>query len=269
MTKDTTSAKQGKKLAQNAEKLSKKRKISSPTDMRLLHPDAGEFALILMAGQLRFYRKALMASIVVAGVSIFAAVQGFNREEVEPKYFAQQRDGTITNVVPLSEPFVDETGMRDWAEQCLIDTLSLSFVKTIQEVNTSLHRCYTDDGRMSVHRWLIEGKGQKDVHLGGTVYIPRDSQLANIITREIQMSASKLAAGKIVSIEPVVDPSTKRNVSRWMVRLPVVITKQEGRRGAGSGNFTVTAILRRVHDVDKPKGVAIDAFQIVSGANHV
>ncbi|BCL74010.1 hypothetical protein TUMSATVNIG1_59960 (plasmid) [Vibrio nigripulchritudo] len=193
---------------------------------------------------------------------IISSVMGM-KPDPKPETYGITESGEFREIKPLSSIEINLTSARSWAEDCIIESVELSFIKPIRRVNKILNKCFTPKGKLSYQEWLTKGESDTYLELGRTGKLPVDSELAQIISDRITYSASKRAPGRIREIKPVIDEETGESIARWKLTLPLILKKEESKEGSGTGSAYAEVTLIRTNATDFPYGVGIGSFVIV------
>lgn len=199
---------------------------------------------VLNLARLQFYKKyfgralvALIVALVVIGVLIAAFVVVKN-QKVEREYFAVDGQGRLTKIVGLGQPFVSDSRLLTWAQQCVTDANTYDFVNFQKQFQQN-SRCFTKDG------W--------DQFMTA---VERAGSLETVKTQ--RLVAQGIAAGASV----VLRKGLRRGVYTWEIEQPVTVTYQGGQAGRTSitQKILVTLTISRIPTYESEEGVGIAQY---------
>lgn len=218
--------------------------------------------IFLQADTIRWQRRFNLGLILVLVSSfVVIAILATNPDPI-PQSFAKDTKGRTIEIVATNELAISTTDLRLWTESCITNGLELSFVNPIKRINTILNTCFSQKGKNSYQDWLLKGTSNQKIHLGKAGSVYADSELGLIISKKITLSASPKAPGRIIEMKPIIDPNTNEMIERWQVSLPLLLRKEEGIKGAGTGSVVAVVTLTKNNSDDFPYGAAIDSFVI-------
>ncbi|KAG0189370.1 hypothetical protein DFQ28_003496 [Apophysomyces sp. BC1034] len=193
---------------------------------------------VLNLARLQFYKKyfgrvlvALIVALVVIGVLIAAFVVVKN-QKVEREYFAVDGQGRLTKIISLGQPFVSDSRLLTWAQQCVTDANTYDFVNFQKQFQQN-SQCFTKDG------W--------DQFMTA---VERAGSLETVKTQ--RLVAQGIAAGASV----VLRKGLRRGVYTWEIEQPVTVTYQGGQAGRTSitQKILVTLTISRVPTYESEEG---------------
>lgn len=232
----------------------------------ILEPGTLEYAVLNQAEQINWLKRHNLMSYAAILICLFVIFIKQDAELPPPTYFAQTPDGGFREIKPMSEPFTNTVEMRNWAEECIMKSLDISFSKKLSTVNELLNECYTGNGKIAYTTWLLSGKSKKKIRIPNgdrSIEISSDSEFAQVVDRKITMSASKIAPARIKEIKAKVVKG--ESFARWELQIPIVLEKLEGLEKRGHAKYTVKVELIRTTDQSKPKGISLDTWTLVRG----
>jgi len=184
----------------------------------------------------------------------------------DPKYFSIDTEGNFVEITPLDKEIINELGMRLWTEECITDSLELSFLNPVKRLTKILGKCFDAKGRTAYQVWLFTGDNNAPkIQVGRAGEIPSDSEMGIIMRKRQSMSASPKAPSRIRELPPLMDPDTGKAILQWEVTMPVIIRKESGTQGSGTGDIVVKVNLVRTNDKSFPKGVSIASWSVTAG----
>ncbi|MEV1705720.1 DotI/IcmL family type IV secretion protein [Pseudomonas aeruginosa] len=195
--------------------------------------------------RLQFYKKyfgkllsALIFSIALNFVTGGAFVWVKTRD-VEREYFGQDSvTGRLTQMVPLSEPFVSPQRLLDWTVECVGGANSYDFVHSQEQLQRN-SQCFTPDG-WSMFMEALDRSGNLDL----------------VKKQRLVTSAVPLAA-------PVVtNQGMRRGVWTWQIEVPFIVSFQGGQGGrtVATQKTLVTLLVTRVNPFESRDGLGIAQY---------
>lgn len=196
---------------------------------------------VLNLSRMGFYRNyfgmvlvTLLASICANAILVGAFVWVKN-QRVEREYFAVARDGTMTRMYPLGEPFRTDEQVLDWARRCATKANTYNFAE-YREQFTRAKSCFTNAGWDQFEAALVRA---------GSLDRVRNQRL--------------LAVGVPNGPGVIVKKGPRGGVYTWIIQQPVLVNYQGG--GAGrtvlAQNTLVEMTVTRVSTVDSEDGLGI------------
>lgn len=150
-------------------------------------------------------------------------------------------DGKLFYPVPLSDPFLTQAALLEWAVESVVSAYTFNFVN-YEQVITNSSIFFTKSGYQDYRRTIIE------------------SNIANSVDRnKYVLSVVPTNAPNILKEKP----TTEGNYS-WQLQFPITMSFQNVREVQKS-EWIVTMAIERVPLNDSPNGVAIAALIIRQG----
>ncbi|MEZ8240999.1 MULTISPECIES: hypothetical protein [Vibrio] len=251
-----------KKIAKNAEKVAARAndtiKFIQYTQQALIQ------SLLFQAETITSQRKTikmLILSVIVLSIGLVVAA---TREMPEAQVYGRDKNGHFYNLVPLNKNDVHLTNIRIWAETCVIDSLDLSFINTLNRINKILNSCFSDQGKKSYQNWLLAGTSDRTISFSNNSEIYADSELGMIIEDEVTLNASPKSPGRLREIQPITDGETGESIKRWELTFSILLRKQEGLKGSGTSTKVAKVIMSRTNNPAFEYGVSIDSYSLSS-----
>lgn len=196
---------------------------------------------VLNLSRMGFYRKyfglvllTLLASICGNAILVGAFVWVKN-QRVEREYFAVGRDGSLTPIIPLGEPFKTDDQVLDWARRCAAKANTFNFAE-YREQFTRAKACFTEAGWEQFEAALV-----------------RAGSLDRVQKQRL------LAVGVPNGPGVIIRKGKRGGVYTWIIQQPVLVNYQGGAAGRTvlAQNTLVEMTVTRVSTVDSEDGVGI------------
>lgn len=196
---------------------------------------------VLDLARLQFYKKyfgALLLTVLTAIVVIGGLVAAFvmvKNQKVEREYFAVDKQGRLTAIVPLGVPFVSDSKLLTWAQQCVTDANTYDFVNYQKQFQQN-SRCFTQAGWEQFMAAVERAKSLETV-------------------KSQRLVAQGVGAGAAV----VLRKGLRRGVYTWEIEQPIIVTYQGGQAGRTSitQRLLVTLTISRIPTFESEEGVGI------------
>ncbi len=197
---------------------------------------------VLSLARLQFYKKyfgaALLLGLLEAG-AIALLVGAFiwvKSHQAEREYFAvDSQTGRMIPLVPLSQPYLSDSALLTWAQQCITDANTYDFVNYQKQFQHNA-QCFTSQG------WA---QFMAAVERAGT--------LATVKAQRLVAQAIPSGATVITRAGPY------RGAYRWEIEQPITITYQGGQAGRVrlTQRLQVTLRIARIPTYQSKQGVGI------------
>jgi len=179
----------------------------------------------------------LSALLVILNLAQFFLAPG-------PKYFAQTPDLRITELVPLSEPYMTQEGLNTWVIGVVNKTLSLSFTSWKQKLSESQPDFFPK--AFSDYVTSMKTNGIIDLVEG----------------KFLVMNPSALAA-------PIMTNKglNEEGVMSWRMEFPVMISFESSQGVFTTQYLDVAAVVERVSVLENSRGVMIKQLILKPSTN--
>ncbi|MDH0342002.1 DotI/IcmL/TraM family protein [Chromobacterium haemolyticum] len=192
--------------------------------------------------RLAFYKKhfgqmviANMLATVVIGILVVGFVVVKN-QRVEREYFAvDSQTGRMTPIVPLSEPYITQSALLNWAQSCVNDANTFDFANYQSQFQKN-SQCFTPDGW---EQFMVA------IERAGTLETVKSQRLV----------ASAVSAGALV----ITREGLRKGAYTWQIEYPITVTYQGGQAGRTTitQKMLVTLMVSRVPTYEKKEAVGI------------
>ncbi len=170
----------------------------------------------------------LVAILILAGIISYMV---FNK--TKPVYFAQKEDLTITQMVPLDEPYLIDASVAQWAADCTRKTFSLDF-SHIQEDLSNARICYVQKAFEQLLK-VMEKEG-----------------IIDLIKTEHLNTEMTITTPAVVTKRGVVD-----GVMAWIIEFKFILSFFSSQGLANTQKMVAQVVVQRTKTTDYPKGVII------------
>lgn len=172
----------------------------------------------------------LLSNIICIGI-IFWVVS----HPTKPAYFATDNAGKITPLYSLSQPIISQSSLLEWASRATVTAYSYNFV----EYEKQLQRAsdfFTPRGWKNFNKALRSSRNLETV------------------------IAKKLVATAVPTGAPVIiNRGVLGGAYSWKVKMPILVNYQSASTRIQQ-SLVIIMIIKRVPNVNDPKGIAIDQF---------
>jgi len=182
----------------------------------------------------RMVKLVLLLLLIIA--ALVATICYMEITRPAPIYFATQRDGAIIQIIPLSQPYLNNQEVVDFATQAAVAAYSYDFKAFRQQLQTNVRPYFTGPAWTDFIKKLDES---------GTINAVR--------TRQLVVSATVLGKPAIIQ-EGLID-----NQYAWKVQLPLRIILQNADESFQE-ILEVDMIIKRISTLVNPAGVGIVSF---------
>ncbi len=197
---------------------------------------------VLNLARLQFYKKYFGTALLMAllEAAVIALLSGafiwVKSQQVEREYFAvDSQTGRIIPLAPLSHPYLSDSALLTWAQQCITDANTYDFVNYQKQFQRNA-QCFTAQGWKQF-----------------MVALERSGTLATVKTQRLVAQAIASGAAVITRSGPY------RGVYRWEIEQPVTVTYQGGQAGRVrlTQRLQVTLRIARIPTYASKQGVGI------------
>ncbi|WP_305910428.1 DotI/IcmL/TraM family protein (plasmid) [Methylomarinum sp. Ch1-1] len=178
--------------------------------------------------------KILMIIIICLLLSITGNAIQF-MHEVKPVYFAQKEDMTITPLIPLNQPYLNNESVINWFSQVVIETLSLDHIHYKNDL-MKVRRRYSD----SAFYDLV-----KSMKAQGVIDMIDKQGLSTKV--KLTKSPTILASGE-----------DDDGVFTWKLSLSLSIKYHSSKAMTNSQDLNATALIKRGNIINNPDGVFVN-----------
>ena len=173
-------------------------------------------------------------AILVTLTSIIALSLALREDKTS--YFAVTPDLRIQELVPLKEPTVTDTGLRDWVARTVSSTLSINFLNWKEQLS-SVSDSYTKECFEQVF---------KNLDASGNLKYVVDK---------------RLSCAAIISKPPVIiQRGLLQGTYVWDLQVPVRVTFESSSRVENAMDWVVSVRVTRVASTRNALGIAISQF---------
>jgi intracellular multiplication protein IcmL len=200
-----------------------------------------EGALEVVMNRNFFYRDnyrrvvAFALLLIFSNIAAVAVIFWQVAHPAQPAYFATDNSGKITPLYSLSQPIISQSSLLEWATRASVTAYSYNFV----EYEAQLQRAgnfFTPRG------WA-----------NFTSALKSSRNLETVIVK-------KLVATAVPTGAPVIlNRGVLGGRYSWKVKIPILVNYQSASTQFQQ-SLTVIMIIKRVPNVNDPKGIAIDQF---------
>ena len=188
---------------------------------------------------LRSAQKATLTLAAVSAICLTAALAAILLRE-PPVYFGMGQDMTLLPMVPLSEPILNESALKNWVGEAVSASFNLDYLNWRKQLS---------DARQYFTRTAF---GRFAETLDGEGHLPLIRQHRALMHAVIQGTPVLTRSG-VVS-----------GVLLWEFELPLLISYETSRGRIASNGVIVIAQVRRVPATDYPRGVALSSIVTTS-----
>ncbi|MBV8549314.1 MAG: DotI/IcmL/TraM family protein [Alphaproteobacteria bacterium] len=192
------------------------------------------------------YRMLLRITVVqlfVIGLLIASLVGMVLTVETRQVYFATTSDGRIIPIIPLSEPYRENSEVVTWAAETAKNVMRFDYIDykaRLQQVSPS----FTPGGWESFNKAL------------------KDSNLLDAL------QARKLVLTMTVNAAPeIINSGLHNGIYTWDLRMPVTI-KMDGAEPPQPINASLLLRVVRVSNLQNPDGISIEQWVTLTGQNN-
>ena len=173
----------------------------------------------------------LISVILNLILTIFVIIQLIM--EPSPIYYAVTPDLRIMELQPLSEPYIRDEGLRDWASQTLISTFSINFRNWKQQLGAVRNR-YDPSSFESL-----------------VISMKKNGILDLIETKRLICSAT-------VQEPPVIHASgIQKGIYMWRIKMSILLFYESSEGVIARQNLDVDLLIQRASLVEYPNGINI------------
>lgn len=182
----------------------------------------------------------IILGLVVAVLGCVAAIVVLaSQPEPEPITIGIGADGTVTEIVPLSNPVASPTKVQNFVAECATRAYSWSFLSYKEILSGVREDCFTDEGWRKFSQAIVKAKLVDDV---------RDNRWAMHTTPA--GSAIIRDQGKVGN-----------GVLAYRVDVPLITTSEARGIRPQTRKRMITAVVIRVPQSERPLGLAINRFE--------
>lgn len=176
-------------------------------------------------------------------IALVAAVIGLvvvsSKPEPEPIPIGINADGSITKIVPLSNPVASPTKIQNFVADCATRAYSWSFLSYKEVLSGVREDCFTDDGWRKFSQAIVKANLVEDV-------------------RENRWAMHTTPMGSAI----IRDKGTVGNgILAYRVDVPLVTTSEARGIRPQTRERMITAVVIRVPQSERPLGLAINRFE--------
>lgn len=190
------------------------------------------------------YHRMSFVALALAGTTIIstAAAITLALSRPAPVYFATNSDGSITPVIPRSQPHLSPAEVANFATEAATRSMTYSF---------SNYRAEFED----MKPYFSRPRGWNSF----VDALNKSGQLDLIKSQRLNTTA---VAQRAVIVREGLNPD---GIYEWIVQLPLRVTYQSSSQVTGQ-NFTVTLALTRMEATEYPRTIAVSNFNAAPGA---
>lgn len=219
-----------------------KKLVKKPTNETANKPSENELAMVTVKANKDFYvdgfRKNLSLSVILA-LGLVVSL-GFNvflgSKEPKIQNFAIDTSGRLIPIVPVNEPLVNESFIREFTSRAIMEIFQLSFNHYIQIMNRN-QQYFTIKGFENFEKLFNAG-------------------IKPIITEKVMNSSATPTASP-----SIVKQGEYMGTYLWQLEVPFILTF-EGTKGKITKNFVATVTVARVPQTLRGAGVAITGITL-------
>lgn len=202
--------------------------------------DTGESALTVIVESRQWWREqykqktmTILVLLMALGLSVTLNIAQVVMMPT-PKYFAQNADLTMTEMVPLDEPYVTQQGVTDWSVSVLSKIISLRFDR-VEEQLTEVKPMFFDRAFADFVRSLKSA---------GTIDMVRSNRLI--------MNPSLLSS-------PIITGQGKNesNIMTWRISVPIMISYESSQGVFLNQKVSASMLIERVSLFENEKGILV------------
>lgn len=183
------------------------------------------------------YRNSVLIStclVVIVVASIIANIYFFTNKEA-PKYFYVDNQGRVVQASPVSEPYVSQDFLLNWATKAASKSFTLN-AKDYRDQIQELRAFFTDEGYAQFQNSLDVSK-----------------QLEFITANSLMTGAVPL------SVPVIVNEGVVNGFYAWKVRFPMRVTYTSGKQTLDK-TFALTMVIVRRPTTESYYGIGINQF---------
>lgn len=197
----------------------------------------GELETVL--GRNETYKKAFSWSVMaVCGMSVVTILSlgigwwGISQQP-EPRYFAAREDGSVIPLVPVSQPYLNETQISNFAVEAVTSALTMDFANWRDDLAAASEYFVRPQG-WEAFLAAMDGSGVLD-------YI----RVNRLVSTAVANSAVITGTG-----------ADENGIYSWRVQVPITVTYQSSSE-ITRRDYTADLIISRVPTWERSRGVAI------------
>ncbi|MCC9290259.1 DotI/IcmL family type IV secretion protein [Pseudomonas aeruginosa] len=159
--------------------------------------------------------------------------------DVEREYYGQDSvTARLTEMVPLSEPFVSPERLLDWTDECVGGANNYDFVHWHEQLQRN-SQCFTPHGR-SMYMEALDRCGNLD-----------------LVKKERLVTSALPLPAPVVTNEGM-----RRGVWTWQIEVPYIVSYQggQGGRSVATQKSLVTQLVSRVNPIESRDGLGIAQY---------
>lgn len=190
------------------------------------------------------YRRMSFVALALAATTVIstAAAVALALSKPAPVYFATNSDGSITPIIPVSQPHLSPAEVANFATEAATRSLTYSF---------SNYRAEFED----MKPYFSKPRGWNSF----VDAVNKSGQLELVKNQRLNTTA---VAQRAVIVREGLNPD---GIYEWIVQLPLRVTYQSSTQVTGQ-NFTVTLALTRMDSSEYPRTIAVSNFNAAPGA---
>lgn len=196
---------------------------------------------VRVAASIGYYRDALRSALrtnlVLAGIALLCLACALTAVLLRepPVYFGMGQDMKLLPLVPLSEPILNESALKNWVGEAVSAAFNLDYLNWRKQLS---------DARQYFTRTAF---GRFAATLDGEGHLPLIRQHRALMHAVIQGTPVLTRSG-VVS-----------GVLLWEFELPLLISYETSRGRIASNSVVVIVQVQRVPATDYPRGVALSS----------
>ena len=197
----------------------------------------GELETVL--GRNETYQTAFRRSVVImGGMAVISALSlGIGwwgmTQKPEPQYFAAREDGSIIPLVPVSQPYLNETQISNFAVEAVTTALTMDFANWRDDLAAASEYFVRPEG-WEAFLAAMDGSGVLD-------YV----RVNRLVSTAVANSAVITGTG-----------ADENGIYSWRVQVPITVTYQSSSE-ITRRDYTADLIISRVPTWERSRGVAI------------
>jgi intracellular multiplication protein IcmL len=151
----------------------------------------------------------------------------------EPRYFSVTNDFRVVELAPLSEPYVDDAGLRNWSSDVVSRTFSLNFLHVKRSLE-DVRKFYAPDAFQQL------------------IVSLKKSGIISLITEK------RLSVSVVLDKAPVITAKgVLQGTMSWKLEIPIVASYESSKGVETTQHLVATMLIQRADLREYPEGVYI------------